>query len=70
MATKDILMDGDKVCIAWFKKMIKKYTLTTKAEPSEGGTVTGAGTYNEGTMVTVEAIPNEGYEFDHWEEPG
>ena len=66
MATKEILMDGDKVCIAWFKKKIKKFILTTDVEPVEGGTITGAGTYDEGTVVPVEAIPNEGWEFDHW----
>ena len=66
MATKDILMDGDKMCIAFFKKKIKKFILSTSVEPVEGGTITGAGTYNEGTVVTVEAIPAEDYEFDHW----
>ena len=33
---------------------------------AEGGSVTGAGTYDAGTQVSVEAIPNEGYKFDSW----
>ena len=28
--------------------------------------MTGAGTYDAGTQVSVEAIPNEGYKFDSW----
>ena len=67
MPKVNILMDGDKVCIAWFKKKIKKFILSTLVEPVEGGTITGAGTYNEGTVVTVEATPNPDYDFDHWE---
>lgn len=66
----NVLMDGDKVCIAWFKKKIKKFTLTTGVEPADGGTVTGAGTYKEGTIVPVEAIPNSDFEFDYWEGTG
>ncbi len=40
------------------------YTLTLSA--SEGGTVTGAGTYAEGTTVLIKAIPNDGYKFVKW----
>lgn len=31
-----------------------------------GGTVSGAGTYNAGTMVTLTATPADAYRFDHW----
>ncbi len=41
-------------------------TLTLIANPEEGGTVTGAGVYNFGDMVDVDAIPNEGWEFINW----
>ncbi len=40
------------------------YALTLSA--SEGGTVTGAGTYAEGTTVLIKAIPNDGYKFVKW----
>ena len=30
--------------------------------------MTGAGTYDAGTEVSVKAIPNEGYEFSEWED--
>ena len=45
-----------------------KKTLAIMVTPSEGGSVTGAGTYDAGTQVSVEAIPNEGYEFAEWED--
>lgn len=43
-----------------------QYTLTVTA--GDGGTVsTEGGTYNEGTDVTINATPQEGYEFVRWE---
>ena len=43
-----------------------QYTLTVSA--GEGGTVsTEGGTYDEGTTITVTAIPDDGYEFVRWE---
>ena len=45
-----------------------KKTLAIMVTPSEGGSVTGAGIYDAGTEVSVEAIPNEGYEFVDWED--
>ena len=45
-----------------------KKTLTLVATPAEGGTLTGAGTYDAGTQVDVEAIANEGYEFSGWDD--
>ena len=33
---------------------------------SGNGSVTGSGTYNHGTEVTIEAVANEGYHFVKW----
>lgn len=43
---------------------IPDYVLTLKA--TGGGTVTGGGTYEEGTSVTIKATPHEGYRFVSW----
>ena len=45
-----------------------KKTLALMVTPAEGGRVTGAGTYDAGTEVEVEAIPNEGYKFVEWDD--
>ena len=42
------------------------YDLILMAEPAEGGTLTGEGSYIEGTSITVTATPNTGYTFIKW----
>ena len=42
------------------------FYITVSASPEEGGTVTGAGTFNYGANVTVTATANEGYTFINW----
>ena len=45
---------------------IPTYTIETAAVPETGGTVTGGGTFQENSSITLEAIPNAGFYFDHW----
>ena len=45
-----------------------KKTLAIMVTPTEGGSATGAGTYDAGTKVEVKAIPNEGYKFVGWDD--
>ena len=45
---------------------VQKVTLTLSASPSNGGTVSGGGSYDKGSMVTVKATPNSGYSFSRW----
>lgn len=40
------------------------YTLTTNVDGD--GTVSGGGSYSPDTNATIEAHPNQRYEFDHW----
>jgi hypothetical protein len=46
------------------------YVVTAVAEPEEGGSIEGAGTYPEDTVVELIAIPAEGYDFVEWTENG
>jgi uncharacterized protein YfiM (DUF2279 family) len=44
------------------------YTLTTQVSPAEGGIVApSGGEHLSGKSVQMEAVPAEGYVFDHWE---
>lgn len=45
-------------------------TLAVSASPAEGGSVTGGGTFNAGTNVTVVATPNQDYHFVGWYDNG
>ena len=44
------------------------WLVTTSARPSEGGSVSGGGLYEEGDLVEVIAIANSGYRFINWTE--
>jgi hypothetical protein len=46
------------------------YTITATANPTAGGSITGAGNYNHGATVTLVATPNTGYTFTNWTENG
>ena len=46
------------------------YTITASANPSDGGTVSGGGTYNYGSSCTLTATANSGYTFTNWTENG
>jgi len=46
------------------------YTVSTSSSPSAGGSTTGSGTYDSGTLVTVTATPAAGYRFVNWTESG
>lgn len=42
------------------------YDIEVLADPTEGGTVSGGGTYESGSIVTVTATPAENYTFINW----
>lgn len=46
------------------------YTVTVLAAPSNGGNVSGGGTFNSGQLITVTATPNSGWTFTNWTENG
>ncbi len=49
---------------------VRTYTITLSALPAEGGSTSGAGTYDSGSTVTVIATPAAGYRFYSWSEGG
>ena len=59
-----IVVEGDASYTAVFTLM--QYEITAECDPMEGGTVTGTGTYDYGSVVTLTAIPNENYTFLCW----
>ena len=58
-----LTVDRDTTCTALFESVF--YTLTATCEPAQGA-VTGGGTFQEGTTVTLTATPNDGYRFGQW----
>ena len=56
--------------VANFTLQPQSYTITVSANPTQGGTVTGGGTYQEGQQCTVNAQPATGYTFVRWTENG
>ena len=46
------------------------FEITATADPAEGGTITGAGTYAYGQTVTLTAQANTDYRFVNWTEDG
>ncbi|MDX9942938.1 MAG: trypsin-like serine protease [Bacteroidales bacterium] len=59
---------GPRNLVAHFE--IFSYVITAAADPAAGGTVTGAGTYDHGTQVSLVAQPAINYQFLHWTEDG
>lgn len=55
----------NRTVVAFFEQ-VKTYTVTVQASPADGGTVSGGGTFVEGTNVTVTATPASWYEFKGW----
>lgn len=49
---------------------IEQYVVNVSANPTDGGIVTGGGTYQQGQSCTVIARTNPGYDFTNWTENG
>lgn len=44
----------------------RQYTISVTSANTEQGTVSGGGTYSEGSRVNISATPKSGYQFDKW----
>jgi uncharacterized repeat protein (TIGR02543 family) len=49
---------------------LPEYTVDVSSSPAIGGVTAGGGLFNEGTAVTVTAVPNAGYNFINWTDNG
>ena len=59
--------DGDTEVVAFFTTESPGfYTVTVVADPTNGGTVSGNGSYVSGTSCTITATPNSGWRFVRW----
>jgi uncharacterized protein DUF1566/List-Bact-rpt repeat protein len=60
----DVLIDGDKTCIATFT--LNQYLLTVNTSGTGSGTVGGGGTYDYGTTQAITANAGTGSSFTDW----
>lgn len=44
----------------------RQYTISVTSANTDQGTVSGGGTYSEGSRVNISATPKSGYAFDKW----
>ena len=44
----------------------RQYTISVTSANTDQGTVSGGGTYSEGSRVNISATPKAGYQFDKW----
>jgi hypothetical protein len=52
----------------FYNLQAQQYTITVLSNNDVYGTVSGGGTYDEGSEITLIAMPNQGYLFDSWED--
>ena len=66
VVTQDGITYGNEVSFS----TIPIWTIEATPNPTEGGTITGAGDYEQNAICNLTAIANEGYIFANWTENG
>ncbi|MCF8242667.1 MAG: Ig-like domain-containing protein [Melioribacteraceae bacterium] len=69
-AIYEFTLEENTTLVANFSELLVQYSVTLSSNPAEGGTTNGSGTFDEGSLVTVTATPNDGYQFVNWTENG
>jgi uncharacterized repeat protein (TIGR02543 family) len=69
-ANYSFTVTSDRNLVAHFSNQTQSYTVAVSANPTNGGTVTGGGTFSQGQSCTVNATANTGYTFTNWTENG
>lgn len=67
-ANYTFVVNGNRTLVANFVK--KTFTIDVLANPSNGGELSGGGTYEYGQSCTVKATAANGFRFDRWTENG
>lgn len=67
-ARYSFIVNSNRVLVANF--VLKTYNITVTVDPTEGGSVSGQGTYDYGDECTLIATPNNGYAFAGWKKDG
>lgn len=62
------IVHGNRNLIANFVNNSQNCTISVSANPSNGGTLTGGGQYQQGQICTVSAVANSHYVFQYWSE--
>ena len=66
VVTQDGIAYGNEVSFS----TIPIWTIEATPNPTEGGTITGAGDYEQNAICNLTALANEGYIFANWTENG
>ena len=69
-ASYTFTVNANRTLVANFTYVAPTYTVSVSASPTNGGTATGGGTYQEGENCTVSATAAAGYTFTNWTENG
>ena len=68
-AVRSIVVNSDITYTAFFfPNPVQSYTISTSANDPTMGIVIGGGTYNEGSVATLNAVAFEGYVFVQWQD--
>lgn len=63
-------LNSSRQLVANFKAIPVNHTIAVSASPAAGGTVSGGGSYPQGSNATVNASPKVGYAFVKWSDNG
>jgi hypothetical protein len=69
-ATFSFAATSNRTLVANFQQQIQNFTITTSANPSNGGSVSGGGTFQQNANVNLTATANAGWNFVNWTENG
>ena len=69
-ASYTFLVSGNRSLVANFRAIQNTVTISTSANPANGGTTSGGGQVAVGATVTLTAAPSTGYVFTNWTESG